>query len=128
VLSDKSKNKHFSGKAIDRLLKIMSPRPIIANLLVTAILLASIGLIISFIPNAILASVLIYTIWLPIGATILKSSSRSLLLPIVATIGAASVAYLMDPNKLFLMHHYYFFLTLMVTGIIGLVISAFNID
>jgi hypothetical protein len=51
-----------------------------------------------------------------------------LLIPVAATLIGAVVANTMPEGSLFLMHHQLFYQILMVTGIVGVMMSVFTID
>lgn len=62
------------------------------------------------------------------GVQIVKSGTRSLLLPLVATIGGAVVSHTLVHHQTLFSYGATFFQYVMIVGIIGLGISVLNID
>jgi uncharacterized membrane protein YeaQ/YmgE (transglycosylase-associated protein family) len=131
VLSSPNHKKTFSEIVIARLIKMCSVRPIIGNLIAVGLAMVSIFSMHSFLNNPDLNSLKIYLsyfIELAAGIQILKSASRSLILPIFATLIGAIIANKLTGNHLFLKHSAEFYQAVLVTGLIGVAISVFSID
>ena len=130
VLSNNQK-KSFSEIFIARFIKMCAVRPIVGNLIAVTLAMVSIFSMHSFLNNPDLGSLktyLSYFIELAAGIQILKSASRSLVLPICATIFGAIIANQLTSHQLFLQHSADFYQAILVTGLIGIAISVFSID
>lgn len=131
VLKTKRSAHTFSEMIIARFMKMCSFRPIVGSIVAVGLALACVICIFSFLHHPKLDNYRIlvaYCIEMAAGVQILKSASRSLLLPVLATIIGAIVANTMEPNQLFLFHHQLFYQIMMLTGILGISISVFTID
>jgi len=131
VLHTKRKFKNLTELAITRLGKMLSPRPIIGNLI--AIGLAFFALI--FLQKEILLKEFgQYQHYIGTGLLlfaalqIVKSSTRSLFLPTLATIVGAIISHSLHHHETFLTYNTNFYQYVMITGIIGIGISVFTID
>ncbi|ABS78554.1 hypothetical protein CbuD7D7780_11735 (plasmid) [Coxiella burnetii] len=62
------------------------------------------------------------------GIQIIKSSTRSLFIPLIATIAGAVISHTLPNGQMLFTYNATFYQSLMVTGIIGLGISVLNID
>lgn len=131
VLKSKRDKQTFSEIFIARVVKMCNVRPIVGNLI--AITLSFVGLffLMNFLNNPelkFLKTYLGYFIEIAAAVQILKSASRSIVLPIIATILGAVISNQLTGNQLFLNHPSLFFQCMMVTGLIGICISVFTID
>lgn len=131
VLLNKNRKQTLSEIIIARVIKMCALRPITGNLIALALAIISIFSLNSFLNNPeleTLKTVLRYFIEFAAGMQILKSASRSLVLPIFATIAGAIVANHLTGHQLLLLHSADFYEALMVTWLVGIAISVFSID
>lgn len=131
VLSNKNKKQTFSDIFISRFMKMCSIRPITGNLIAITLAIIALCSLNVFLNNPELKTLKLglgYFIEFAAGIQILKSASRSLLLPIIATIVGAIVANQLTGHQVFLQHPADFYEVLMITGLIGIAISIFSID
>lgn len=131
ILKSKSRKRHMADLVISGFLTMMSPRPVARNILAIALIFVSVFCLMNFLHIKQIEPYKIYfAYFIEIAAAvqILKSASRSLLIPVIATVIGACVATIIPTNQLFLMHHQYFFQALMIIGITGITISVFTID
>lgn len=119
----------FSELIINRIIKMCNVRPIAGNLI--AIGLSFIGLI--FLTNFLtdpdlktLSVGLTYFIEFAAAVQILKSASRSIVLPLTATTIGAVISHQLGHHLLF-NHPAAFFQTMMIVGLIGIAISVFQL-
>lgn len=99
-----------------------SPRPVIRNLVAIFVLMACVFCLLNFLHIKQIEGKIIYFCYfieIAVGIQILKSATRSLLIPVCATVIGAVVANTMPEGSLFLMHHQLFYQILMVTGLAG---------
>jgi hypothetical protein len=131
VLQTKRKSNSLADLFISRTKGMLSVRPVIGS--VIALLLASIALffVFSVIDNAWFIKYRIYfssTIQIAAGIAIIKSASRSLLLPLVALfVGGAIAASLNNHGALFYLNRASYE-HLMIVGLVGICISIMTID
>ena len=71
---------------------------------------------------------LTYFIEIAAAVQILKSASRSIVLPLAATAIGAVISHQLTGNHLLLNHPAAFFQAMMIVGLIGIAISVFSID
>ena len=131
LLKNKEKKNHLMDRAIASFLKMMSVRPVIRNLVAILVLMGCVVCLLNFLHIKPLEGKIIYFCYfieIAVGIQILKSATRSLLIPVSATLIGAVVANTMPEGSLFLMHHQLFYQILMVTGIVGVMMSVFTID
>jgi hypothetical protein len=131
LLKNKQKSNHLMDKALSSFLKMMSVRPVIRNLVAIFVLMGCVVCLLDFLHIKALEGKIIYFCYfieVAVGIQILKSATRSLLIPVAATLIGAVVANTMPEGSLFLMHHQLFYQILMVTGIVGVMMSVFTID
>lgn len=131
LLKNKQKSNHLMDKALASFLKMMSVRPVIRNLVAIFVLMGCVVCLLDFLHIKALEGKIIYFCYfieVAVGIQILKSATRSLLIPVAATLIGAVVANTMPEGSLFLMHHQLFYQILMVTGIVGVMMSVFTID
>jgi hypothetical protein len=130
-LKTKRNTSSFYELIIARAIKMSSIRPIAGN--IVALGLAVIGLVFLFhyLNNPeikTLKTYLAYFIELAGAIQILKSASRSILLPLLATIIGAAISNQLTGHHQFLSQSGVFYQAMMVTGLIGIAISVFSID
>ena len=130
-LKTKRTTSSFYDLLISRTIKMCNVRPIVGN--VIGIVLSIIGLV--FLLNCLnnpelktLKIYLAYFIEIAAAVQVLKSASRSIVLPLVATIMGSIVSNQLTGHQLFLNQPSLFFQAMMVTGLIGIAISVFSID
>lgn len=131
VLQTKRSTKQFSEILLARVIKMLSIRPIIGNIIALGI--AAFALI--FLNTELtLSHGQQYQHYIGIGLLtfaaiqIIKSSTRSLLIPILATILGAVISHSLASSETLLTYSANFYQYLMITGIIGLGISVLTID
>ena len=131
VLSDKYRKQTFSEIFISRFIKMCAIRPITGNLIAITLAIVAICSLNLFLNNPDLKTLKLwiqYFIELAAGIQILKTASRSLILPVCATIIGAVVSNQITGNQSLLQQPHVFYQALMVTGLIGIAISVFSID
>jgi hypothetical protein len=131
ILKSKNRKQHFIDLVVNGFLKMMSPRPVARNLLAIGLIFFAAFCLINFLHIKQLEHSKIYfAYFIEIAAAvqILKSASRSLFIPIIATLIGAIASNSMTSAQVFLHHHQLFYQVLMVTGIIGIAVSVFTID
>jgi hypothetical protein len=131
ALKTNRSNPSFSELVISRIIKMCNVRPIVGNFI--ALGLSFIGLIflLNFFTNPDLKSLkvgLTYFIEIAAAVQVLKSASRSIVLPLAATAIGAVISTQLTGNHIFLNHHADFFQAMMIVGLIGIGISVFAID
>lgn len=131
VMQTKRQSQHLVEKIIKRLTHMLSPRPVVGNLI--AIGLAFIAL--HFLRHEVtLAGFGKYQDYIGTGLLIfaalqvIKSSTRSLFIPVVTMITGAIISHTLPHGEHFLGYTSKFYQYVMITGIIGLGISALTID
>ncbi len=131
VLKAKRNKRHFFDLLIGRIKNMFSFRPIIGN--VIALLLSMVALYYIF-HEVDMAGFGKYRSYFAIGIQIfaaiqiIKSATRSLLLPILAMIVGGSIAHSIGTHELLLHFDKAFYEHLMITGIIGLGVAILTID
>ncbi len=131
VLKAKRNKYHFFDLFIERIKNMFSFRPIIGN--VIALLLSMVALYYIF-HEVDMAGFGKYRSYFAIGIQIfaaiqiIKSATRSLLLPILAMIVGGSIAHSIGAHELLLHFDKAFYEHLMITGIIGLGVAILTID
>ncbi|HDS3856730.1 TPA: hypothetical protein QH041_003098 [Legionella pneumophila] len=121
----------ISDLIIARFIKMCALRPVIGNLIAVTLALVAIASLHAFLHNPELNSLktyLSYFIELAAGIQVLKSASRSLVLPLCATIIGVIISSQLTGNHLFLKHTSEFYQAVLVTGLVGIAISVFSID
>lgn len=131
VMQTKRQSQHLIEKIIKRVTHMLSPRPVVGNLI--AIGLAFIAL--HFLRHEVtLAGFGKYQNYIGTGLLIfgaiqvLKSSTRSLFIPVVTMIAGAIISHTLPHGEHFLGYTAKFYQYVMITGIIGLGISVLTID
>ena len=134
VLKSKG-NQSFLNSAIDRFTHMLSPRPITGNLIALGILLAVLLIIRlnaqAYYDDNDIRQYLPYIGYLALGAgaiQILKSSTRSLLIPVVATAVGLAIATSMNVDDVVFTFQQTVYQGMFIVGLIGLIIGAFTID
>ena len=130
-LKTKRTTSSFYDLLISRTIKMCNVRPIVGN--VIGIVLSIIGLVflLNFLNNPELKTLKIYLAYfieIAAAVQVLKSASRSIVLPLVATIMGSIVSNQLTGHQLFLNQPSLFFQAMMITGLIGISISVFSID
>ena len=130
-LKTKRNTLSFSEIFVSRTLKMCNVRSVIGNMI--AISLAVVGLLFLYdcLNNPELKTLKIYLAYfieIAAAVQILKSASRSIVLPLAATVIGAIVSNQLTGHQLFLNQPSLFFQAMMVTGLVGIAISVFSID
>lgn len=121
----------FSELMIGRIIKMCNVRPIIGNLIALGLSFVGLVFLINFLTDPELKSLsagLTYFIEFAAAVQILKSASRSIVLPLTTTAIGAVISHHLTGNHLLLNHPVAFFQTMMIVGLIGIAISVFSID
>lgn len=121
----------FSELVISRIIKMCNVRPIVGNFIALGLSVIGLFFILNFFNNPDLKSLkvgLTYFIEIAAAVQILKSASRSIVLPLVATAVGAVVSNQLTGSHLFLNHSADFFQAMMIVGLVGIGISVFAID
>jgi len=121
----------FFDLVILRILRMFNARPIVGNII--GIGLAFVGLMSmnKYMNNPELVMVKMYLgrfMMISGIVQILKSATRSLLLPLVATAVGGTIANQLTGNHLMLGQPSWFYQGVLITGLIGIAISVFSID
>ena len=121
----------FFDLVFARILRMFNARPIIGNII--GIGLAFVGLMSmnKYLNNPELVVVKMYLgrfLMISGIVQILKSATRSLLLPLVATAVGGTIANQLTGNHLMFGQPSWFYQGVLITGLIGIAISVFSID
>ena len=130
ALKTKRSKPTFSELMINRLIKMCNVRPIIGNLIALGLCFVGLVFLTNFLIDPELKSLksgLTYFIEFAAAVQVLKSASRSIVLPLVTTAIGAMISHQLGTHLL-LNHPAAFFQTMMVVGLIGISISVFSID
>ena len=134
VLQSRGK-KGFVNLVLDRLGHMLSPRPITGNFIalgiIVAVLITVRANLITHIGEYDITKYLPYigNFALLGGAIqIIKSSTRSLIIPLVATVAGVMIATSMSPTDLVFSFSQAVYQGMFVVGLIGLILGAFSID
>ncbi len=106
-------------------------RPVVGNVIAIGLAIVGLLFLLNCLNNPELKTLKIYlTYFIEIAAAvqILKSASRSIVLPLAATIMGSIISNQLTGHQLFLNQPSLFFQAMMVTGLIGIAISVFSID
>ena len=131
ILKDQDRKRHFADFIIQGFVKMMSPRPVARNLLAIGLIFAAVFCVVQLLNIKQINPYKIYFCYfleLAAAIQILKSSARSLFIPVFATLIGAVTANVMPQGGIFLAHHQLFYQVLLITGVIGITISVFTID
>lgn len=131
VLKTKRKDKTFFDLLYARLIHMLSPRPIIGNFI--ALGLAAIAIF--FVTNKVdikfvheHSHMFINGILFAAAFNIIKSASRSILLPLAAMIGGYFISSSLGNHELLWTFSKTFYEAVMMVGVLGAMIAIFNID
>ena len=116
---------------IVRIIKMCNVRPIIGNLIALGLSFIGLVFLINFLTDPELKSLssgLTYFIEFAAAVQIVKSASRSIILPLAATAIGAVISHQLTGNHLIFNHPAVFFQIMMIVGLIGIAISVFSID
>ena len=127
VLSSSHK-KNLSELFIARLIKMCSVRPVVGNIIALVLAVISLTSLHKFLNGSEFEPLLSSFIMIAGGIQVLKSASRSLVLPLCAILVGAIIIPLITGHHLFLGHSKDFYEGIFVVGLIGLAISVFSID
>jgi len=121
----------FFDLVILRILRMFNARPIVGNII--GIGLAFVGLMSmnKYMNNPELVMVKLYLgrfMMISGVVQILKSATRSLLLPLVATAVGGTIANQLTGNHLMFGQPSWFYQGVLITGLVGIAISVFSID
>jgi hypothetical protein len=121
----------FFDLVIARIIRMFNARPIVGNII--GIGLAFVGLMSmnKYMNNPDLVMVKMYLgrfMMISGVVQILKSATRSLLLPLVATAVGGIIANQLTGNQLMLGQPSWFYQGVLITGLVGIAISVFSID
>ncbi len=131
VLKAKRSTYHFFDLLFERIRDMFSLRPIIGNII--ALLIAGVALFYIF-REVNMAGFKDYQSYFAIGiqlfaaVQIIKSATRSLLLPFVALVLGGAVAHNIGHHQTLLHFNQQFYQHLMIVGIIGLGVAVLSID
>lgn len=131
VLKTKRKLKNFTELMISRFTRMLSARPIIGNLIaiglgVVALTLMKTEIILQHFDKW--QHYLGIGVLIVMGWQVIKSASRSILIPLVAAIAGAIISNSLPHGQTFLTYGVTFYQYMMVAGLCGIVISIFTID
>lgn len=121
----------FFGMLSARLGKMMAVRPIMGSIIGIGLTVFGIIALLGFLHNPKIDPYKIYLAYLlesAIAVQVLKSASRSLLLPVIATVIGLVVSNSITEKQLFLQHHQLFYQVFMMIGLTGIAVSVFSID
>lgn len=123
--------KTLSQLIISRFLHMCSLRPISGNLIALGLALAALIILQVALTSAEIITLKKYLsgfIELAAAVQILKSASRSLILPLASTLVGAILINQLAVNQLFLGQSLVVYQGLLITGLIGIALSVFSID
>ena len=134
VLQSKGK-KGFINLVTDRLAHMLSPRPVTGNFISLGLMIAVLIIVranlITQVGNYDIKGYLPYIGYLALfggGLQVIKSSSRSLIIPIIAIVVGGCIATTMSPDALVFTFTQAVYQGLFIVGLIGLVMGAISID
>ena len=131
VLKNKNAKNTLSSIIIDRVIRMCAIRPITGNLIAIAISVVAIITMNHYLLEKDLktmVTLLTYLAEAAIGVQILKSASRSLVLPMAALIFSITALSHIEKNQILFHHPVLFFQIALMVSIVGLTISSFSID
>lgn len=131
VLHTKRTGWHLIELIQTRIIRMLSPRPIIGNLIGIGVTLLALFFLQHEVTlhhfgqyrHYIGVGLLVFA-----GLQIIKSSSRSLILPLLAMVIGAMVSHTLTPHQTLFTYGATFYQYVMIVGIIGLGIAAITID
>ena len=131
VLKTKRRRYSFIDLVFARLAGMFAARPIIGHLIAVGFALSAYGLLQT---ELMLHHAAQYHQYLGIGLlfmagiAVIKSATRSALLPVILAIGGAIISHTLHHKQLLFNHDATFYQYVMIAGIIGMGITALNID
>jgi hypothetical protein len=131
ILHTKRKSTHFMEIFISRLTRMLSPRPIIGNLIAIGLAIFALAFLHSELTlhhfgkyqHYIGVGLLVFA-----GLQIIKSSTRSLLLPLLATVAGAIISHSLPNGQTLFTYGATFYQYVMIAGLIAVGFSVLNID
>lgn len=131
VLKSKHKPRTFFDLLYQRIIHMLSPKPIIGNFIALGLAFVALYLVmnkvdIKFVhehPHLFVNGILIAA-----GANIIKSASRSILLPLAAMLLGFFISSSLGAHETLFTFGKTFYESVMLVGIVGAVIAIFNID
>ena len=132
ALKTKRKVRSFVELLLQRLGAMLSPRPVIGNIIAIGVAIASF----LYLQYNVLALAHLgkYQHYIGIGLLvfaalqIVKSGTRSLILPIIATVAGSIISHQLTSTQSLLGYGPTFYQYVMITGIIGLGVGVLSID
>lgn len=103
-------------------------RPVVGNIIALVLAVISLASLHKFLNGSDFEPLLSSFIMIAAGIQVLKSASRSLILPICSVLIGAIVIPQLTGNHLFIGHSKDFYEGMFCVGLIGLAISVFSID
>ena len=131
VMQSKRNTLHLVEMIIKRFTRMLSPRPVVGNLIAIGLTFVALHFLRHEVTLAGFGKYQDYigTGLLIFGAIqVLKSSMRSLFIPVVAMIAGAIISHTLPHGEHFLGYSAQFYQHMMIAGIIGLGISVLTID
>ncbi len=131
VLGTKCKRAQFFDIVFERVRAMLSVRPIVGNIIAIGLAMFAMYYIYTEVQGTVLEE---YQPYMGTGMCIfaalqvLKSSTRSILLPILALIVGSSIAHTLKDGELLLGHAVTFYQYMMGVGIVGVGLSVLSID
>lgn len=131
VLKSKRKTASFFDLVFDRVRAMLAVRPIVGNIIAIGLAFFALYYIYNEIQGTVLAE---YQSYMGTGMCIfaaiqcLKSSTRSILLPILALVAGSSISHTLGQGDVLLGHGVTFYQYMMGIGIIGVGLSVLSID
>jgi hypothetical protein len=131
VLHTKRQSTHLMEMIISRITKMLSPRPIIGNIIAIGVAIFALVFLQTEVTlhhfgqyqHYMGVGLLIFA-----GLQIIKSSSRSLLLPLLATVSGAVISHSLAPDQTLFTYGATFYQYMMIAGIIASGFSVLNVD
>ena len=131
LMQTKRQSQHLIEKIIKRITHMLSPRPVIGNLVAIGLTFIALHFLRHEVTlagfgkyqNYIVTGMLIFA-----ALQVIKSSTRSLFIRVVTMIAGAIISHTLPHGEHFLSYTAKFYQYVMITGIIGLGISVLTID
>ena len=130
-LRTKRGKESFSELFIARIIKMFNARPVIGNLIAIGLAIIGIACLYKYMNNPELKTLkgyLAHLIEIAGAVQVLKSASRSILLPLVATAMGGIISNQLTGTQLLFNQPSLFFQAMLITGLVGIAISVFSID
>ena len=131
VLKTKRKNKTFFDLFYARLIHMLSPRPVIGNFIALGLAAIAVYIVTNKIDIKFVhehSHLFINGILIAAAFNVIKSASRSILLPLAAMIGGYFISSSLGAHEALWTFNKTFYEYVMMVGVLGTVISIFNID